>query len=382
MILKRFKKFMLPFCRIENFMKKSLLLILCIQFCPISSYTAQTPKIALIFGVNGQDGVYLTDFLLEKGYHVHGVTRSLRRSRSERVVKIARNVQLFAEQFVLHEGDVTNAERVRNLINTVLPDEIYNLAAQSNVADSFEYPEYTAHTNALGALHILESIKNSVKKIKFFNASSSEIFGKAYRGIQNEKTPFDPCSPYAIAKIYAHYITKNYRDAYQIFACNGILFNHESPLRPINFVTRKITHAVAQIKQGNQEILYLGNLNVKRDWGYAQDYVEAMWLTLQQSEPHDYVIATGKVHSIKELIEIAFKYVGIEIIWQGSGLDEQGIEKNSGKVRVAINPEYFRPLDVDITVGDPSFAYEKMGWFAKTDFERLIRMMVDFDLEP
>ena len=332
-------------------------------------------KKALITGITGQDGAYLSEFLLGKGYEVHGIKR---RSSSFNTARID---HLF-DKLIVHYGDLTDSTNLIRLIQEIKPDEIYNLAAQSHVAVSFETPEYTANADALGTLRMLEAIRilGLTNSIKFYQASTSELFGNAHEKPQNEKTPFYPRSPYAVAKIYAYWITVNYREAYNMFACNGILFNHESPLRGETFVTRKITRAVAQIAHGGSQILYLGNVNAQRDWGYAPDYVEAMWLMLQQDKPDDFVIATGKAHSVREFVECAFKEIGINIIWSGTGIHEKGIDNATGNTLVAIDQRYFRPTEVEFLLGDASKAHAALGWKPNVTFAQLVQYMVKADL--
>lgn len=340
-----------------------------------------TPKVALITGITGQDGAYLAEFLLKKGYIVHGVKRRSSSFNTERIDHLYQDFHDFdTRNFILHYGDLTDSTNIIRIIQETQPDEIYNLAAQSHVAVSFETPEYTANADAIGTLRILEAIRilGLTKKVKFYQASTSELFGSSLPP-QNELTPFHPRSPYAIAKLYSYWITVNYRQAYSIFACNGILFNHESPLRGETFVTRKITRAVARIKYGLQEKLYLGNLDAQRDWGYAKEYVEAMWLMLQQEIPDDYVIATGQAHSVREFVEHAFAHIGITIEWQGKGIHEQGLDAQTKKQLVLIDPLYFRPTEVDYLLGDPQKAWHNMQWKAQTTFEELVKIMVDED---
>ena len=339
-------------------------------------------KKALITGVTGQDGSYLTEFLLDKGYQVHGLVRrssSFNRGRIDTLLnhsKTTGNIQL-------HYGDMTDFPSLNRLIAQIQPDEVYNLAAQSHVGISFEIPDYTTQVDGMGALKILEAIKNNDRKnkIRCYQASSSEMYGKAMESPQNETTPFYPRSPYGVAKLYAHWITINYREAYGMFACSGILFNHESPRRGENFVTRKITLTLAQILKGQQERLSLGNLDAKRDWGYTKDYVEGMWMMLQQDEPDDYILATQEQHSVREFVELAFGYCGIELDWQGSGVDERGTDKSTGKVLIDVNPKYFRPTEVDNLMGDFTKARTQLGWSPKTSFKELVKMMVEHDLE-
>lgn len=335
-------------------------------------------KRALITGITGQDGSYLAEYLLEKGYEVHGMERRSSVEKKERIEHL-RDVP----NFFLHYGDMTDSLSIIRIISEVRPDEIYNLAAQSHVKVSFEVPENTADTDAVGVLRVLEAIRilGLEKKCRFYQASTSELFGKVQEIPQKETTPFYPYSPYAAAKQYGYWIVKNYREAYGIFAVNGILFNHESERRGETFVTRKITIAVARIVKGLQDKLYLGNLNTLRDWGYARDYVECMWLMLQTDEPDDFVIATGEQHSVREFCELAFHYAGIEIEWTGIGINEKGVDQKSGKVLIEVDPYYFRPTEVDTLLGDPTKAREILGWDPlKTSFNELVRIMVEHDL--
>jgi len=340
-------------------------------------------KKALITGITGQDGAYLAEFLLGKGYEVHGIKRRSSSFNTARVDHLYKDPHEKDVRFFMHYGDLTDATNLIRIVQALQPDEIYNLAAQSHVKVSFESAEYTANADALGTLRLLEAIRmlGLENKTRFYQASTSELYGKVKEIPQNEETPFYPRSPYAAAKLYAYWITVNYREAYGIFACNGILFNHESPVRGETFVTRKITRAVARIKLGLQDSLYLGNLNAKRDWGYAGDYVEAMWLMLQQPEPEDYVIATGESHSVREFTEKAFKEVGIHIAWEGKGVDEVGRDTETGKVLVRVDPRYFRPTEVDYLQGDATKAKEKLGWQPKVSFGELVRIMVREDLK-
>ncbi|MFC1841598.1 GDP-mannose 4,6-dehydratase [Candidatus Dependentiae bacterium] len=340
-------------------------------------------KKALITGVTGQDGAYLSEFLIHKGYQVHGLKRRSSSFNTGRINHLFQDEhENFNRQFILHFGDMTDATSLIRIIKEIEPDEIYNLAAQSHVAVSFETPEYTGQADALGTLRILEAIRilNLENKTKFYQASTSELFGNSQQVPQNELTPFHPCSPYATAKLYSYWITKNYRQAYGIFGCNGILFNHESPIRGETFVTRKITRAVARIKYGLQKSLYLGNLDAKRDWGHAKDYVEAMWLMLQQETPDDYVIATGHTHSVREFTTLAFACAGIEIEWFGKELLEKGYNKKTGKPLVFVSPKYFRPTDVNLLIGDATKAHKKLGWQPKITFEQLVALMVESDI--
>jgi len=340
-------------------------------------------KVALITGVTGQDGSYLAELLLAKGYEVHGIKRRSSSFNTGRVDHLVRDPQDPGLQFHLHYGDMTDATNLIRLLQSIQPTEIYNLAAQSHVQVSFETPEYTANADGLGTLRLLEAIRilGLAKTTRFYQASTSELFGKVQEIPQRETTPFYPRSPYAVAKMYAYWIVVNYREAYGFHASNGILFNHESPLRGETFVTRKVTRAAAAIHHGFQDKLYIGNLDAERDWGHARDYVEGMWRMLQQPEPDDYVLATNEKHSVRELIEVAFKHVGRIIEWSGSGIDEVGIDMESGAVLVEIDPRYFRPTEVELLIGDSSKAREKLGWQHTTRFEDLIKEMVAFDLD-
>ena len=340
------------------------------------------PKTALITGITGQDGAYLAELLLEKGYEVHGIKRRASLFNTDRIDHLYQDPHEKGVRLKLHYGDLTDSTNLIRIIQEVQPDQIYNLAAQSHVMVSFETPEYTANADAVGTLRMLEAIRilGMTKKVRFYQASTSELYGKVQEIPQKETTPFYPRSPYAVAKIYAYWITVNYREAYNVFACNGILFNHESPLRGETFVTRKITRAVARIKLGLQEKLYLGNLDSKRDWGHAKDFVEAQWLILQQDQPDDYVIATGKQYSVKEFVDAAFHEVGINIRWDGKGVDEKGHD-DSGKVLVEVDPRYFRPTEVETLLGDPTKAKEKLGWEPKVTFKELVAEMVREDLK-
>ena len=340
-------------------------------------------KVALITGVTGQDGAYLSEFLLYKGYEVHGVKRRSSQFNTDRIDHLYQDRHEQNVDFFLHYGDMTDSTNLIRIIQEVQPDEIYNLAAQSHVQVSYETPEYTANADAIGTLRILEAIRilGLEKKTRFYQASTSELFGKVQETPQKETTPFYPRSPYAAAKIYGYWITVNYREAYGMYACNGILFNHESPLRGETFVTRKITRAVARIKLGLQKNLYLGNLNAKRDWGFAKDYVEAMWLMLQQEQPEDFVIATGQTQTVRSFVELAFQEVGIQLRWEGEGLDEKGIDTLRGEVLVEVDPRYFRPTEVELLLGDPTKARAKLGWQPKTTLAELCAMMVKADLE-
>jgi GDPmannose 4,6-dehydratase len=339
-------------------------------------------KVALITGVTGQDGALLAELLLQKGYVVHGVKRRASLINTERIDHLYHDRHEPGANFSLHYGDLTDATNLLRIIQEVQPDEIYNLAAQSHVQVSFETPEYTANADAIGTLRLLEAIRILKRddKTRFYQASTSELYGKVQGFPQNEKTPFYPRSPYAVAKLYAYWITVNYREAYAIHASNGILFNHEGPTRAETFVTRKITRAVAAIHLGLQDKLYLGNLDAKRDWGHARDYVEGMWRIVQQPLPDDYVLATGQAHSVREFVELAFAQVGIEIAWKGTSVEEQGLERQTGRVLVEIDPRYFRPTEVDMLLGDATKAREKLGWTHKTSFPDLVAEMVASDL--
>lgn len=339
---------------------------------------------ALITGITGQDGSYLAEFLLEKNYEVHGIKRRSSSFNTERIDHLYQDSHIKATKFILHYGDMTDAANLLKLVQIVQPDEIYNLAAQSHVQVSFEMPDYTANTDALGALRLLEAIKilGLEKQTRFYQASTSELFsGDPSEIPQNEKTPFHPRSPYGVAKLYAYWITVNYREAYNIFACNGILFNHESPCRGETFVTRKITRATARISLGLQNKVYLGNLDAKRDWGHSKDAVEAMWLMLQQSQPDDYVIATGEQHSVRRFCAYAFREAGIDLEWQGKGINEKGIDKKTGKVLIEVDPRYFRPAEVESLLGDSTKAREILGWKPKISFQELVKEMVQADIE-
>ncbi len=340
-------------------------------------------KTALITGVTGQDGAYLAEFLLDKGYMVHGIKRRASSFNTQRVDHLYTDPHEGHPRFLMHYGDVTDSTNVIRLIQETQPDEIYHLAAQSHVHVSFESPEYTANADAIGTLRILEALRilDMTDRVRFYNAATSELYGLIQETPQTEKTPFYPRSPYACAKLYSYWITVNYREAYGIHASNGILFNHESPIRGETFVTRKITMAAARIKLGLQDKLFLGNLNAKRDWGYAKDYIEAMWLILQQDRPDDFVIATGETHSVREFCDEAFKELGITLEWQGSGIDEKGIDKATGKVIVEVDLRYFRPTDVELLIGDASKAREKLGWEPRVTFKELVRIMAQADFE-
>jgi GDPmannose 4,6-dehydratase len=340
-------------------------------------------KKALITGITGQDGAYLAEFLLKKGYIVHGIKRRASMFNTARIDHLYQDPHEKQLNLVLHYGDLTDSTNLIRIIQEVQPDEIYNLAAQSHVKVSFETPEYTANSDALGTLRILEAIRilRLEKKTRFYQASTSELYGKVQESPQTEKTPFYPRSPYAAAKLYAYWITVNYREAYDFFACNGILFNHESPLRGETFVTRKITRAVARKKLGLQDKLFLGSLDSRRDWGHAKDYIEAQWLMLQQDSPEDYVIATGEQHSVREFVEAAFNEIGIRVSWAGQGISEKGYDANTSEVLVEVDPRYFRPTEVETLLGDPSKAAEKLGWKAKIGFHELVAEMVREDIK-
>ncbi len=340
-----------------------------------------SPKRALITGVTGQDGAYLSEFLLDKDYEVHGIKRRTSLFNTARIDHLFEGEYGRSGQYVLHHGDMTDSSSLTHILQQVRPDEVYNLAAQSHVAVSFEEPEYTANSDALGTLRLLEAIRilGLGEKTRFYQASTSELYGLVQETPQRETTPFYPRSPYAVAKLYAYWITVNYREAYDLYACNGILFNHESPIRGETFVTRKITRALARIKLGMQDCLYLGNMDAKRDWGHARDYVEMMWLMLQRDEPQDYVIATGQQFTVRDFVEAAANELDINITWQGSGEDEKGID-TGGRVIVAVDPRYYRPTEVETLLGDPTRAREELGWQPRTSFEDLVREMTVADL--
>ncbi|MBZ0200320.1 MAG: GDP-mannose 4,6-dehydratase [Ignavibacteriaceae bacterium] len=365
-------------------------------------------KIALITGITGQDGSYLTEILLEKGYEVHGIIRRSSSFNTQRIDHLYANKKLLDKRLFLHYGDVVDTSNLNRLLEKIQPDEIYNLAAQSHVKVSFEVPDYTAQVDALGTLRFLDAIRETgLKKVKFYQASTSELYGKVQEVPQTEKTPFYPRSPYGVAKLYGYWIIVNYREAYNLFACNGILFNHESPRRGETFVTRKITRAAARISAGLQDKLSLGNLHSKRDWGYAPEYCEGMWRILQQDKAEDFVLATGETHTVKEFVELTFKDLGIELEWKGKGVEEKGVisaidftkgnqllEKDkkeyrfdfseklkAGDVVVSVNPEYYRPTEVDLLIGDPAKAEKILGWKAATKFEELVHVMIKADLD-
>ena len=340
-------------------------------------------KVALITGATGQDGAYLSRLLLDKGYTVHGVKRRSSSFNTQRVDELYLDPHEHETRFFLHYGDMTDSTNIIRLLQETQPDEIYNLAAQSHVAVSFETPEYTANADAVGTLRVLEAIRilKMADKTKFYQASTSELYGKVQEVPQTESTPFYPRSPYAAAKLYAYWMTVNYREAYGMFASNGILFNHESPTRGETFVTRKITRAVAAIELGLQQRLYLGNIDAQRDWGHARDYVEGMWRILQHNEADDFVLATGEMHSVREFVELAFARIGRTIVWRGTGVEEEGVDAESGKVLVCIDPQYFRPTEVEQLLGDPTKARTKLGWQHRVGFTDLVNEMVDEDLE-
>ena len=335
-------------------------------------------KKALITGITGQDGSYLAELLLEKGYEVHGMLRRSSSFNTGRIDHLYNDPEILDKRMFLHYGDLTDSSNLNRLLEKIQPDEIYNLGAQSHVQVSFEVPEYTAEVDAIGTLRFLDAIKDTGVKTKFYQASTSELYGKAQEIPQNETTPFYPRSPYGVAKVYGYWIIVNYREAYDLFACNGILFNHESPRRGPTFVTRKITRAVARIKHGIQGKLVLGNLNAKRDWGYAPEYVEGMWLMLQQEEPDDFVMATGEAHTVREFVDLTFRKLDMELAWENKGVNEKGIDKN-GKVRIEVDERYFRPTEVDYLIGDPTKAEKELGWKAKTKFEDLVATMAKAD---
>jgi GDPmannose 4,6-dehydratase len=338
-------------------------------------------KKALITGITGQDGSYLAELLLDKGYEVHGIIRRSSSFNTARIDHLYNDSRVSGKSLFLHYGDVTDTSNLNRLLEKIAPEEIYNLAAQSHVKVSFEVPEYTAEVDAVGTLRFLDAIRETGLRTKFYQASTSELYGKVQEIPQSEKTPFYPRSPYGVAKLYGYWIIVNYREAYNIFACNGILFNHESPRRGETFVTRKVTLAAARIVLGKQEKLTLGNLNSKRDWGYAPEYVEGMWRMLQQNEPDDYVLATGETHMVREFTELSFHHLGIDLEWKGEGENEKGISKRDGRVLVEVDPRYYRPTEVEILIGNPAKAAEKLGWRAKTTFQELVRVMVIADHE-
>ncbi len=340
-------------------------------------------KVALITGVTGQDGAYLAELLLEKGYEVHGIKRRASSFNTDRVDHLYQDPHEPGRKFVLHYGDLSDSSNLIRIVQEIQPDEIYNLGAQSHVAVSFESPEYTADTVGLGALRVLEAIRIAglEKKTRFYQASTSELYGDVREIPQKETTPFYPRSPYAVAKLYAYWITVNYREAYGMYACNGILFNHESPIRGETFVTRKITRALSRVSLGLQDCLYLGNMNSLRDWGHAKDYVEMQWLMLQQDEPEDFCIATGVQYSVRDFVNAAYDHLGKSIRWAGEGVDEKGYDAETGQCIVAVDPRYFRPTEVETLLGDPSKAREKLGWVPKVTFEEMVHEMMENDLE-
>ena len=338
-------------------------------------------KKALVTGITGQDGSYLTEFLLEKGYEVHGIIRRHSTPCTDRIDHILSNAENDGRVF-LHYGDLTDSSNAHDLIREIQPDEVYNLAAQSHVAVSFEVPEYTAEATAVGTIRLLEAVRQSGLPIRFYQASTSELFGGLPETApQSEATPFYPKSPYGVAKLYSYWITKNYRESYDMFACNGILFNHESPRRGETFVTRKITIAAAKIMVGKQEKLSLGNLDAKRDWGFAGDYVEGMWRMLQKNTPDDYVLATNETHTVREFAELAFRELGVELRWQGAGIEEKGYDIKTGRLLVDVDPRFFRPAEVELLWGNPSKAEKDLGWRRKVSFQELVQMMVQADVE-
>lgn len=337
-------------------------------------------KKALITGITGQDGSYLAELLLEKGYAVHGLVR---RSSSPNLPRITHLIEnpLISDRLTLHEGDLSDSSSIKRIVDIVQPDEIYNLAAMSHVKVSFDIPEYTADIDGIGVLRFLEAIRTNCPKARFYQASTSELYGKVREIPQSEITPFYPRSPYGVAKLYAYWAVVNYREAYGLYACNGILFNHESPRRGETFVSRKITLAVTRIKMGQQQRLVLGNLDAKRDWGYALDFVEGMWRMLQQETPEDYVLATGETTTVRDFVELSFREIGIEIRWEGNGAEEKGFDLVTGSLLVEVSPEFFRPAEVDLLIGDPSKAKEKLGWASKTTLAELVHIMMKSDLE-
>jgi GDPmannose 4,6-dehydratase len=338
-------------------------------------------KTALITGITGQDGSYLAELLLEKGYAVHGIIRRSSSFNTGRIDHLYNDPAIYNEKLFLHYGDLTDSSNLNRLLEKIGPDEVYNLAAQSHVKVSFEVPEYTAEVDAVGTLRFLDAIKETGLKTRFYQASTSELYGKVQEIPQSETTPFYPRSPYAVAKIYGYWIVVNYREAYGIFASNGILFNHESPRRGETFVTRKITRAAARIVEGKQDKLVLGNMDAKRDWGYAPEFVDAMWRMLQQDTPDDFVIATGETHTVREFTEIAFREVGIELRWKGEAEQEQGYNASTGTILVEVSPRYYRPTEVELLIGDPTKAKAKLGWEPQVKFEELVKIMVNADLE-
>ena len=336
-------------------------------------------KKALITGITGQDGSYLTEFLLQKGYEVHGIIRRASTFNTSRIDHLYTDPHINGVKLFLHYGDLSDGSNINRILEKIKPDEIYHLGAQSHVRVSFDIPEYTGDVTGLGTLRILDAIRETGIKTKFYQASSSEMFGKALEIPIKETTPFYPRSPYGVAKVYAYWITKNYREAYDLFACNGILFNHESNRRGETFVTRKITRGLARIKLGKEKKLYLGNLDAKRDWGYAKDFVEGMWLMLQQDKSDDYILATNETHSVREFAELSAKHLGFDLIWKGKGINEKGLDKKTGKTIIEIDPKYFRPAEVDILLGDYSKAKKQLGWEPKVKFDELVEIMTKAD---
>lgn len=337
-------------------------------------------KKAFITGITGQDGSYLAEFLLDKDYEVHGMIRRSSTFNTQRIDHIYQDPHERKARLKLHYGDLSDASNISRLLEKIKPDEIYHLGAQSHVKVSFDVPEYTADVTGLGTLRLLDAIREAGIKTRFYQASSSEMFGLVQEVPQKETTPFYPRSPYGCAKVYGYWISKNYRESYDMFICNGILFNHESPRRGETFVTRKVTRGLARVKLGIDECLYLGNMDAKRDWGYAKDYVEAMWLMLQQDKPDDYVVATNETHSVREFVEATSKHLGFDLEWQGKGVDEKGIDKNTGKTIIAIDERYFRPAEVDLLIGDYSKAKKQLGWEPRTKFDELVKIMAEADL--
>jgi len=338
-------------------------------------------KKALITGITGQDGSYLAELLLEKGYEVHGIIRRASTFNTERIEHLFKDTHLPGVRMFLHYGDLSDSSNISRIIEKVQPNEIYHLGAQSHVRVSFDMPEYTGDVTGLGTLRILDAIRETGIRTKFYQASSSEMFGKVREVPQTEETCFYPRSPYGCAKVYAYWITRNYRESYGLFACNGILFNHESPRRGETFVTRKITRGLARIACGLEEKMYLGNLDAKRDWGYAKDYVEGMWRMLQQDTPDDYILATGETHTVREFVEETARLLGMNLLWSGKGVNEKGRDKKTNKIVIEIDPKYYRPAEVDLLIGDASKAKEKLGWKAKTKFHELVRIMVEADAD-
>lgn len=338
-------------------------------------------KKALVIGITGQDGSYLAELLLNKGYEVHGTIRRASTFNTGRIDHLYQDPHVHGVKLFLHYSDLSDGSNLSRLIREIKPDEIYNLGAQSHVRVSFDIPEYTGEVTGMGTLKVLDAIREAGDSVKFYQASSSEMYGLVQAVPQTETTPFYPRSPYAVAKVYAYWITKNYREAYNLFACNGILFNHESPRRGETFVTRKITRALAKIKLGIDETLYLGNIDAKRDWGYAPDYVEAMWLMMQQSEPDDYVIATNETHTVREFIAETARHLDMDIVWTGAGVDEKGIDRKTGKTIIQIDPKYFRPTEVDLLIGDYTKAKTKLGWEPKVKFAELAKIMIEADYQ-